>query len=206
MPKKFFEEGRPHNGMTYEEFMEKSKNKIENTDIEELDDTDKTIYDYTKLNYQRSQRIKKTYKVSEELKNLVEEIDIPQIWMVITEDWCGDSAQNLPYIAKIAELNELIDLRIIQRDKNLDIMDHYLTNGKSRSIPKLAAFDMDGNELFTWGPRPQALQHEIDKWKQESEKKSDWIEKVHHWYAKNKGKALEAEFKEILENVFSNVN
>jgi hypothetical protein len=206
MAKKFFEEGRPHKGMTYNEFMEMSKEKIENTNHEELDDTDKQIFDYTRLNYQRSQRIKKTYKVGEDLKKLVEEIDTPQIWMVITEDWCGDSAQNLPYIAKIAELNDLIDLRILQRDKNLDIMDQYLTNGKSRSIPKLVAFDTDGNELFTWGPRPQALQDEIEKWKQESEKKSDWIEKVHQWYAKNKGRELEAEFKELLENVFSNVN
>jgi hypothetical protein len=74
--------------------------------------------------------------------------------MVITETWYGDSAQNLPIIAKAAELNNKIDLRILLRDSNIDIIDHYLTNGQSRSIPILVAFDLDGNELFKWGPRP----------------------------------------------------
>ena len=67
--------------------------------------------------------------------------------MVITENWCGDSAQNLPYL-KIASCNPLIDFRIILRDDNLDIMDLYLTDNKSRSIPKLIA--KENGRAFQW--------------------------------------------------------
>ncbi len=75
--------------------------------------------------------------------------------MVLTEAWCVDSAFSLPVIARAAMLSDAVTLSILPRDAHLEIMDRYLTGG-SRSIPKLVAFDADGNELFTWGPRPAA--------------------------------------------------
>ncbi len=119
-------------------------------------------------------------------------------WIVLTEDWCGDSAQNLPYIAKFAALNKNIDLRILLRDDNLDIMDLYLTNGKSRSIPKLIAIDSDGNELFVWGPRPAVIQDMVKAWQIEGKSKEIWQHELHSFYAKNKGKHLEEEFIKLL--------
>ena len=47
------------------------------------------------------------------LRDEIDKIEDNQLWMVITENWCGDSAQNLPYIARIASLNKKIELRII---------------------------------------------------------------------------------------------
>lgn len=194
----FFLDRRPHRGMTYEEFVETSKKMLESADDSQMDEDEKSHLQYTKLNIHRSERIEKTYKVDEELSKAVKAITQPQLWMVLTEDWCGDSAQNLPYIAKIAAANSLINLRILLRDENLDIMDLYLTNGKSRSIPKLVAFDEEGKELFQWGPRPKDGQEFFDKAKADGLPKSEFIEKLHLWYAKNKGKNLEDEFKEIL--------
>ncbi len=115
--------------------------------------------------------------------------------MILTESWCGDSAQISPYIA---EQNQRIDLRILLRDENLDIMDQYLTDGKSRSIPKLIAFDCQGNELFQWGPRPAEAQAFVIKAKQDGIPKEHYLGKLHKWYASNKGKAIEDEFKKIL--------
>ena len=121
-----------------------------------------------------------------------------QLWMVITEPWCGDSAQNLPYIAKISGLNGNIDLRIVLRDSNPDIMDEYLTNG-TRSIPKLVAFNSEGDELFTWGSRPKAAQELVLKLREEGIVKPELYEKLHLWYGRNKGRDLESEFTEILQ-------
>ena len=70
-------------------------------------------------------------------------IDHPQLWMVLTEPWCGDSAQCLPCLDILAEIHAYITMRFLLRDDNLDIMDHYLTDGK-RSIPLLVAFDPEG--------------------------------------------------------------
>ena len=125
--------------------------------------------------------------------------------MVITEDWCGDSAQNLPYIASIAELNNNIDLRIVLRDENPDIMDHYLTNGISRSIPILVAFNEAGEELFIWGPRPEEAQEVIDELKSSGAEKKDYMEKLHLWYARNRGKNIETKLDQLISDTIMEI-
>jgi len=195
---KFFEEKRPHKGLTYQEYSANTEKYLTETDYHNLDEKEAKYYDYKKLNAQRSARVFKTFKPGLDLSEVISNISSPQLWMVITEDWCGDSAQNLPYIAEMAKLNPAINLRIISRDENLDIMDLYLTNGTSRSIPKLVAFDENGNELFQWGPRPAELVNLISEWKNEGLSKEEWMPKLHLWYAKNKGEAITREFKELL--------
>jgi hypothetical protein len=199
--KKFLENKIPQNGLLYNDFVDLIKNKIEQTDSNSLNADEKHLFDYTKLNYQRMLRIDKTYKVPIEIEYLIKKIDTYQLWMVLTEDWCGDSAQNLPYFNKYAALNINIDLRILERDKNLEIMDEYLTNGKSRSIPKIVAFNKNGDELFIWGPRPKEAEDLLYKLKAEGLQKDEYVEKLHLWYGRNRGKALESEFIEILKTI-----
>ncbi len=200
MVHKFFEDRIPHRGMTYAEYKKYFAEDINSTKPDNLKDEQKELFQYKKLNLVRSDRIEKNYMVSEGLSSEIRNIKEKQLWMVITEDWCGDSAQNLPYLAKMAALNPNIDFRIILRDSNTEIMDLYLTNG-TRSIPKLVAFDMEGDELFTWGPRPKAAHDLIHQWKSEGIVKPELYEKLHLWYGRNRGKDIEAEMSEILSKV-----
>lgn len=186
----FFLDQTPHKGLTYEKYLSLMQQHSEDPSIENFE----TI----KLNQQRTSRINKTYNVGQALKGMVAKITSHQLWMVITEDWCGDSAQNVPYIAKIAACNSKIDFRILLRDQNLDIMDLYLTNGNSRSIPKLVIFDQDGNELVQWGPRPEEAQALVDKNKLEGKSKDEFIKELHLWYGRNRGENLEEEFEKII--------
>lgn len=188
-------------GLTYKEFMEISVKKIEETNDEMLNEDEKKLYNFSKLNLHRINRIEKTYNVSDQICEQITKITEPQTWMVLTEDWCGDSAQNLPYIAKISECNKNITLRILQRDKNLDIMDQYLTNDNSRSIPKLVAFDKDGIELFQWGPRPAEAQQLVIDLKASGMPKNEYTEKLHLWYGRNRGKNIENEFVDLLKSL-----
>lgn len=181
--------------ISYNKFLELTQQKLSDNEFKKNDK-----YDLTKLNLQRSNRIYKTYNVSEEIRQLAEKIKQEQTWVVITEDWCGDSAQNLPYIVKIAEFNNKIELKIILRDQNLDVMDLYLTNGKSRSIPKLVAFDKDWNELFQWGPRPKEAQLVVEQSIKEGLDKNAYLEKLHLWYTEDKGRSLEKEFIVLIQN------
>lgn len=153
------------------------------------------MIEYTKLNFQRMKRHEKTFELRESLKKQIEQVDKPQIWLLISEPWCGDAAQNVPQIAKMAEANPLITLKIILRDEHLDIMDAYLTNG-GRSIPKLIAMDAkSGDELGTWGPRPALLQAKILEHKENPKMSQDeFIASVHKWYADNKNEELQNEF------------
>ena len=54
--------------------------------------------------------------------------------LVITEPWCGDSVAILPVVKKISEANPNWNLKLILREKNLDLMEKFLTNG-NKSIP-----------------------------------------------------------------------
>jgi hypothetical protein len=85
----------------------------------------------------------------------LQEADLRAI--VLTEDWCGDAMLNIPILLHLAEAGN-IDVRMLLRDENLELMDQYLTNGKSRSIPIFIFIDKNGNEVAKWGPRAEALQ------------------------------------------------
>ncbi len=151
--------------------------------------------DYTRMCLQRMNRWNKTAKVSTKMAHLIESIVKPQIWLVLTEAWCGDGAQSIPYMAKLAELNPKIKLRIIMRDEYPEIMDAYLTDG-ARSIPKLVVFTEElKEELFTWGPKPLYLMNRHKEYKQDSKGLAypGFLEEIHLWYAKNKNHDLEDE-------------
>lgn len=185
-------------GISYLQYIKNNTEEITRTDRDTLDKSSAKKLDYKILNLKRSLRISKTYKINEELKKFINEIDEPQLWMVITENWCGDSAQNLPYIAAIAEQNPLIQLIVLLRDSNPEIMDQFLTNG-TRSIPILVVFNESGEELFRWGPRPKAAIQLIKQWKAEGLEKDEWMEKLHSWYSKNKGAEIEKDLTELIK-------
>lgn len=155
---------------------------------------------YTKLNIQRMERQDQKQTLNENILQALNEIKRPQTWVVLAEWWCGDVAQNLPTIAKIAQVSPLIDLRILLRDENLELMDRYLTNG-GRSIPKMIVFDSEtGQELGTWGPRPQKAQEILMAWKQNPDGKSkeDFHKELHLWYAQDKNETLMNELASLI--------
>lgn len=186
-------------GLSYRKYLDLTAKEIETTASEKLTEEEKRQLENKKLNLYRMNRIEKQYHVTDELKNLVQQTDKPQIWMIISEIWCGDSAQNIPYIAKIAELNPKINLKIILRDANSVIMDLYLTNG-TRSIPILVVFDEIGNELFRWGPRPQEAKQLVNDLIVQGVEKSIRAEKLHLWYGRNRGRRLEIEMINTIRN------
>ena len=111
---------------------------------------------------------------------------------MISEPWCGDSAQCLPCLMITARLNPLVRLRVLLRDEHPAVMDRYLTRG-TRSIPILVAFDEEGVEIFRWGPRPAAAQAVVDAAKRDGVEKKDLLERLHLFYGRDRGRALDAE-------------
>ena len=198
---KFFGNNEACKIYTYDEFIKESEQIINNTDETKLTGTDKIYHDYRKINLQRTNRITKTFKPNDAIVEMVKKIDKPQTWLVITEDWCGDSAQNLPYMIGYLQFNPLIKLRVILRDSNLEAIDEYFTEGNPRSIPKIVGFDAEGNELFIWGPRPKFAQDLVQQLKAEGYSKEEFNKQLHTWYAKNKGAELEKELLAIFNNI-----
>ncbi len=154
---------------------------------------------YTQLNIARMNRLDKRATIDAQLQNAIKSLE-PQTWLVISEAWCGDAAQNLPYIQKMAEQNSNIDLKIILRDENLDIIDDFLTNG-GRAIPKLSALDCHQNVLFTWGARPYDIQREFLELRDAGLPKSEISKTIQMLYTKDKGQGIQNDFLEIISKL-----
>ncbi len=158
------------------------------------------MFNYGKLNRQRMHRLEKTVKLNESVVKEAQNVTRKMIWLIITEGWCGDAAQNIPTIEKIAAENENIETRYVLRDENLDLMDAYLTND-ARSIPKLVALDAEMlEEIGIWGPRPQAAMDYFYEMRDRGVEKPQMMENMQRWYLANKERSIQMEFKELLEN------
>ena len=93
------------------------------------------LLNYSTLNDKRMKRLDKTSKLTQQTIAALKNIDEPVTWLVLTEGWCGDAAQSLPIINKIASESTQITLKIILRDDHEELMNRFLTNG-GKSIPK----------------------------------------------------------------------
>ena len=113
--------------------------------------------------------------------------------LVIAEDWCGDASNTVPIIARLADLVRSLELRVISRDQNLELMDAYLTDG-SRSIPIVIALDDQFQEVGHWGPRPTQLQAWVMENRTTTPKK-ELYPQVRKWYAQDRG---ETTLREVL--------
>lgn len=82
--------------------------------------------------------------------------------LVLTYDSCGDALYNVPVLAKIAQQSPNIDLRVVQRDENLDIMDKYLNQGLYRSVPTFIFMDENMNEIGNLKERPDEITRLLD--------------------------------------------
>ena len=152
------------------------------------------LTNYSMLNDRRMKRLDKTIKISEETIQEFQKVKQPQTWLVLTEGWCGDAAQNLPILNKIASDTANIDLKIVLRDENLDLMDLFLTNG-GRSIPKLIALDKDNNVLDFWGPRPTIATKMVADYKEKNGTLDPQFKQdLQVWYNKDKGKSVQKDF------------
>lgn len=77
--------------------------------------------------------------------------------LVITEDWCGDAMMNLPILRQISEVLNL-EVKVFHRDDDTNLIDQYLTNGKSRSIPIFVFMNDSYEQITVWGPRAKEVQ------------------------------------------------
>jgi hypothetical protein len=153
---------------------------------------------YAKLNRQRMKRLSGTIDLDDETKRAASSLKRKMIWLIITEGWCGDAAQNIPVIEKIAAAGDNIETRYILRDENPELIDRFLTNG-ARSIPKLIALDAATlTVLGTWGARPSEAQMFYQKLKEEKLAKPLIMENLQRWYNSDGSRSLQLEFQRLI--------
>ncbi len=157
------------------------------------------LTNYSMLNDRRMKRLDKTLKIDPSIENTFSKMEANITWLVLTEGWCGDAAQSLPVINKLAKMNDGINLRIISRDDNDELMNNFLTNG-GKSIPKLIAYNNQSKEVVdSWGPRPSIATKMVHDYKAEhGSLDPQFKEDLQVWYNKDKGRNIAEDLKKML--------
>jgi hypothetical protein len=118
--------------------------------------------------------------------------------LVVSADWCIDAPPVTGPLARLAEDSPALQLRQLDRDCHVDLIDEHLTNGRSRSIPIVILLDDRLVEHAWWGPRPAALQ---TWWMHEGQHlpSADRYRFSRQWMARDRGQATIEEVISMIE-------
>lgn len=186
--------------LTYEQYVQLSADRL----AQGLSTTDDPHYNtpeilgYVKLNQYRMSRLDKQIDITPELQLAMARVSERWTWVVLTESWCGDAAQIVPVLHRIANESSTITLRFLLRDQHPTVMNVYLTNG-GRSIPKLICLRThDLQEIGTWGPRPADLQTLMNEWRTEKLTLAEAVERAQRWYNDDRTQAVQRELLAVV--------
>ncbi len=158
------------------------------------------------LNETRMHRLDKTIVISDDVINKLNSLKKNYIWLVLSEGWCGDAAQIIPILNKMALVAQPIELKIVFRDENPDLMNLFLTNG-AKAIPKLIILDKKTlNVEANWGPRPKGALELIANYKEKfGEIDANAKTELQLWYLHDKGLSTQNEVSELMMSFESEI-
>ena len=157
---------------------------------------------YSKLNETRMNRLDKTISIDESVANKIHGLKKKYVWLTLTEGWCGDAAQIVPILFKMASVSDRISLKLVFRDENESLMNLFLTNG-SKSVPKVIILDANTLEVkATWGPRPEGATHLIKSYKAQYGVVDETAKtELQLWYFNDKGLSIQRELADLMEHL-----
>lgn len=183
---------------TYENYRTKLKNLLAEGKSSG-DEQSEDLLHYSELNETRMNRLDKTIKITPETQQFLSVLNTDYIWLVLSEGWCGDAAQLLPIMNKMAQLSEHIDLKVAFRDENPELMNLFLTNG-GKAIPKLIIIEKETMEVIAdWGPRPTEAIKLIVDYKAKHGVVDEVVKaELQMWYLHDKGVSTQNEIVALL--------
>lgn len=157
------------------------------------------LSNYTLLNNQRMKRLDKTMKIDVETELKIKAVNKKITWLVLTESWCGDAAQTVPIMNRMASINRNISLKLVLRDENLKLMEQFLSDG-AMAIPKLIAIDDSSGRLIgRWGSRPSIAKNRVGEVKSKYGKLSlEFKQDLQLWYNLDKGQNTVSDLLSLL--------
>ncbi len=79
----------------------------------------------------------------------------------LTEDFCGDSAQFIPPVIRLAELLDNVEVRLLLRDQHRELASGYVRKDGYQAIPVLILLTGDGEEIGYLVERPARVNDEL---------------------------------------------
>lgn len=158
--------------------------------------TFKAFVDFSQKNVDQMRENYEKTEIDQALSSDVKGFNKEVRLLAIGADWCGDHVANVPPMAKLCDLNPKIQLRVIDRDRNDDLMEHFLTNG-AKAIPKIIIAAPHMRSYDTWGPRPAACQKIMSDNKDKMPKEQIYP-MLREWYRNDKNQTT---LREIWEKI-----
>jgi len=112
--------------------------------------------------------------------------------LIVAEDWCHDSVNTVPYLAKLADASpDTIAVRIVHKSEAEAVTTAHRTPDGRQATPTVVVLDADGGVKGTLIERPAALwEYTKEHWKREERRQ---------WYADDQGRHAVAEILDIIE-------
>ncbi len=125
---------------------------------------------------------------------------LPGSWrlLVVAEDWCGDSANTIPYVAKLVDVVGNLDMRIINSTVGGAIMESHRTPDGRAATPTVILLTEDFEEAGCFVERPRQLQN---WWLSNEDRLSrkDLLDQKYAWYAEDQGQETLEEIVAMIE-------
>ena len=118
--------------------------------------------------------------------------------LVVAEDWCGDSANTIPYLATFADSSGgKLQIRIVNSTDGKWVMEGHRTEDGRTATPTVIILSADGTEAGCWVERPS----ELAAWMRDNRSKmshDELLDKKYTWLNQDRGKST---VREILDQI-----
>ena len=118
--------------------------------------------------------------------------------LVVAEDWCSDSAQSIPYLARLVDAApDALEMRVINSKVGRAVMDAHPTPDGRGATPTVVVLTADGALVGAWSERPA----ELEAWGIAQKKvlsQRDLHAQIAKWYAADAGKSALAEILALM--------
>jgi len=117
-------------------------------------------------------------------------------FLVVAEDWCGDSVNTVPYLARLVEQVPGWEMRIINSRRGADIMAANLTPDGREATPTILLLDSDDEQVGAFVERPTILQEWFLRAESDLPRK-ELFDQKYTWYAEDAGEETVRELTEL---------
>lgn len=103
--------------------------------------------------------------------------------LILTEDWCSDSAQFVPPVARLADELNNFEIRFLLRNEHEDLADGYRDQTGRQPIPVVIIMDANGNELGALLERPAEVTARMAAETRRFAQENDQLDGIRRTYA-----------------------
>jgi len=119
--------------------------------------------------------------------------------LVVAEDWCSDSVNTVPYIARLIDgAPERLDMRVVNREVGKAVMEAHKTPDGRTATPTIVILSDDWHAIGALTERPS----ETQAWfleKQKTTMQKPLHDELLAWYEKDAGKTTVLEIADLVE-------